>query len=329
MKAQALSSRRWVGALPVLAWVVLAYNLLVIVWGAFVRVSESGAGCGSHWPLCNGVVLPPSPTLHTIIEFSHRLTSGLSGLLIVVLGVLVFLGTRRGHPARWGAVASFVLVLLEGLIGGVQVLLGLTATSTDPLRGVVQGVHLTNTFLLTGALLLTALWLTGRAGAALPRLRGQGLLGWASALALLLMLVIGMAGSITALGDLLFRPVGTTPVGTLQQDFGGTAGILQQLRVVHPALAVLGSAYLAWFAAFAARLRPAHAVRSARTLVWAMIGVQVLAGLTNVALKAPSWLQLTHLLLACMMWLAVVWLTVAALAAPQPKAAPSGAGMAA
>ena len=326
VKAQAVSSRRWVRVLPVLAWLVLAYNLLVIVWGAFVRVSESGAGCGSHWPLCNGVVLPPSPTLHTVIEFSHRLTSGLSGLLIVGLGVLTFLGTRRGHPARWGALASFVLVLVEGLIGGVQVLLGLTATSTDPLRGVVQGVHLTNTFLLTGALLLTALWLSG---ASLPRLRGQGLLGWASLLAVALMLVIGMAGSVTALGDLLFRPVGTTPVGTLQQDFGATAGVLQQLRVVHPALAVLGSAYLAWFAAFAARVRPAAPVRSARNLVWALIGVQVLAGVSNVALKAPSWLQLTHLLLACLLWLAVVWLSVAALAAPQPKTLTGAAGVAA
>lgn len=323
MRAQAVSPSRWSRYLPALAWAVLVYNLLVIVWGAYVRVSESGAGCGSHWPLCNGVVLPPSPTLHTIIEFSHRLTSSLSGLSIIALGLGTYLATGRGHPARWGVLASFLLVVFEGVVGGVQVLLGLTADSTDPARGLIQGVHLISTFLLTGALFLTALWLSGA-----PRLRwrGQGLLAWACGLALIIMLVVGMAGAVTALGDLLFRPVGTTPLGTVQQDFSGTAGLLQQLRVAHPILAVLGSAYLAFFAAFAARLRPEAPVLRARNAVWAMIGVQVLAGLLNIALKAPNWLQLLHLLAACIMWLSVVWLVQAALSAPerQPERPPAG-----
>ena len=43
------------------AGAVLGYNLLVIVWGAYVRASGSGAGCGNHWPLCNGVVVPNAP----------------------------------------------------------------------------------------------------------------------------------------------------------------------------------------------------------------------------------------------------------------------------
>lgn len=324
MSAQAVPLARWTRLLPALAWLVLAYNLLVIVWGAYVRVSESGAGCGSHWPLCNGVVLPPSPTLHTVIEFSHRLTSGLSGLSIIVLGLGTYLATRRGHPARWGVLASLLLVIFEGVVGGVQVLLGLTADSTDPARGLVQGVHLISTFLLTGALLLTALWLSGA-----PRLRwrGQGLLGWASGLALVVMLIVGMAGAVTALGDLLFRPVGTTPLGTVQQDFSGAAGLIQQLRVVHPALAVLGSAYLAYFGVLVARLRPDPGVLRARNAVWAMIGVQLLAGLTNVILKAPNWLQLLHLLLACLMWLAVVWLVQATLGAPGRQPQPSVPGV--
>ena len=58
------------------AWAVLAYNVLVILWGALVRATGAGAGCGSHWPLCNGVVLPRSPTAATLIELTHRLTSG-------------------------------------------------------------------------------------------------------------------------------------------------------------------------------------------------------------------------------------------------------------
>ena len=160
--------------LPRLAWAALAYNVLVILWGAVVRITGAGAGCGDHWPLCNGVVVPQSPTLHTVIEFSHRLTSGLSGLIALGLVALAFVGTRKGHPARFGALLSLGLIILEGLVGGVQVLLGLTAGSTDPARGFVQGVHLANTFALLGALLLTVLWASGGPGL---RLRDRG--AWA------------------------------------------------------------------------------------------------------------------------------------------------------
>ena len=54
------------------AWFTVFYNVLVILWGALVRASGSGAGCGNHWPLCNGQVIPVSPGWHTVIEFTHR-----------------------------------------------------------------------------------------------------------------------------------------------------------------------------------------------------------------------------------------------------------------
>ena len=75
------------------AWAVLAANLLVILWGAYVRASGSGAGCGSHWPLCNGEVVPHSPRIQTVIEFTHRAMSGVALLAVVALGgwsVLLF-----------------------------------------------------------------------------------------------------------------------------------------------------------------------------------------------------------------------------------------------
>ena len=65
------------------AWAVLAYNVVVILWGAIVRATGSGAGCGSHWPLCNGVVLPNAEKASTLIEFAHRATSGIALLLVV------------------------------------------------------------------------------------------------------------------------------------------------------------------------------------------------------------------------------------------------------
>ena len=311
--------------LPALAWSALAYNVLVILWGAFVRISGSGAGCGEHWPLCNGVAVPVSPTLHTVIEFSHRLTSGLSGLFAIGLLGLAFLRSPKGHPVRVGAIASLLLIIFEGLVGGVQVLLGLTATSTNPARGFVQGVHLANTFALLGALLLTAVWASGGPGL---RLRGQGLLGWLSAAALALMLLLGMAGAVTALGDLLFTPTGMTPLDTVRQDFSLSKGIIQNLRVVHPVMALGVSAYLFWFAGWTGT-RQGTGGRALEPRRWkvalhAVIGLQILAGVLNVILKAPGWMQLLHLLLACAMWLVTVMLCYAGLAgraaAPAPAA---------
>lgn len=304
-------------ALTVFSWSVLVYTVLVILWGAFVRISGAGAGCGSHWPTCNGAVVPQSPTVHTLIEFSHRLTSGLTGVLAIVLVVWVFRVLPRGHVARLGAVASLGLIILEGLVGGVQVLLGLTADSTDPLRGVVQGVHLMNTFALLGALILTVMWVSGTPSVSL---RNQGRAGWLFGVGLVAMLLLSMAGAVTALGDLLFRPQGTVVVDTLRNDFSATATILERLRVVHPVMAIAVSAYLLALAAWARRARPSADVVRWGGAVTLLIAAQMFAGFLNVALKAPAWMQLTHLLLACIMWLVTIRLSYATFQAPRAHA---------
>ncbi|ANE42828.1 COX15/CtaA family protein [Deinococcus puniceus] len=307
--------------LPRLAWAALAYNILVILWGAVVRITGAGAGCGEHWPLCNGVVVPQDPSVHTLIELSHRLTSSLSGLIAIVLVVLAFRVAPKGHMARFGAVLSLGLIILEGLVGGVQVLLGLTADSTDPARGLVQGIHLSNTFLLLGALLLTALWASG--GPRL-RLRGQGAAGWASFAGLGLLLVLGAAGAVTALGDLLFLPAdGSTPIATVKRDFAATATVIENLRIIHPLLAILTSAYLVWLGVLLRRVRPNAEVNRWSLVLWGLLGAQMVAGFANIALKAPGWMQLTHLLLACIMWLATVMLTYRALTALSVAPAPA------
>ena len=109
------------------AWFVLGLNLLVIVWGAFVRATGSGAGCGSNWPLCNGEVIPQAPAIETIIEFSHRISSGLALIAVVVLLAWAFRAYPRKHPVRLGALLSMILMILEALIGAGLVLLELVA----------------------------------------------------------------------------------------------------------------------------------------------------------------------------------------------------------
>ena len=297
--------------LPRLAWAALLYNVLVILWGAVVRITGAGAGCGEHWPLCDGQVVPRSFTFERVIEFSHRLTSGASGLLALALVALAFAATRKGHPARFGAVLSFGLILLEGLVGGVQVLLGLTATSTDPARGLVQGIHLANTFALLGALLLTLLWSYGAPGL---RLRGQGKAATFSLIGLGLLLLMGMAGAVTALGDLLFLPAdGSVGISTIKRDYAATATLIENLRVVHPLISVLGAAYLAFLSYWLRLQRPSGEVTRWGNVLWGLLAAQLLVGFLNIALRAPGWMQLTHLLLACLTWLGTVMLVYRAL----------------
>jgi len=154
------------------AWVVLAFNLLVILWGAYVRATGSGAGCGSHWPLCNGVVVPLQPQIETIVEFTHRLTSGLAFLIVLVLVVWAFRAYPRGHPVRLGAMLSMIFIITEALVGAGLGAVWLDGRGPVDRRVISISIHLVNTFLLLATLTLTAWWASGGERIVL---RGQGI----------------------------------------------------------------------------------------------------------------------------------------------------------
>ena len=296
------------------AWVTLAVNLAVVSWGAFVRASGSGAGCGSHWPLCNGEVLPLASAVATRIEFTHRVTSGIALALVAAMLVWALRRFPRGHPARLGAGMAMAFMISEALVGAALVLLGLVADNSSRTRAVVLGVHLVNTFFLLGAIALTAWWGSGRPR---PR-RGSGsdsaLLPVMVTLGLLAVLVVGVTGAITALGDTLF-PSASLAEG-MRQDFAATAHFLIRLRVVHPALAIATGA---WMLVVAAAVRRRRTDPDSRRLAGMLVGLfllQLAAGTVNVLLMAPLWMQLVHLLLADLVWLTLVLLGSAALAEP-------------
>jgi heme A synthase len=307
------------GRFAVYAWGVIVANIIVIVWGAFVRASGSGAGCGSHWPACNGQVIPVAHEVETMIEFTHRLTSGVALLLVVGLVVWAVRAFPRRHPARLGAVLSLVFILIEALIGAGLVLLGLTGTNDSVTRAVVLAVHLINTFILLGVLTLTAWW--GSGGRPIQT-RGQGWLGWALAGGLLGLLVLGATGAVTALGDTLF-PAGSLAEG-IQQDLSPTAHVLVQLRVIHPLLAIGMGVYTIILGALVRAHRPdAVTAWLARALV-AIFVAQIGVGIVNLWLLAPIPMQLIHLLMADLLWMVLVLTTAAALAAPAPTTDPAG-----
>lgn len=301
--------RRIPGVLPLVAWFALAYNIAVILWGAVVRITGSGAGCGEHWPLCDGQVVPLSFDTAKIIEMSHRMTSGLSGMLAIVVLALAFRSSPKGHPVRFGAFLSLFFIVLEGLVGGAQVLLGLTAHSTDPARGIVQGIHLANTFLLTGGVYFTALWASGEPRVRLRELKGQGRAALhITAGAALLLLLAGMTGAVTALGDLLFAPAAGTPIDTIRNDFGLTAHFFERLRIFHPIVAVITAAYLSWLAWWLGQKAPSPRVQRTANVLWGLVVLQMFVGVLNIYLRAPDHMQLLHLLLACGLWLCTVHL---------------------
>ncbi|MFD3006589.1 heme o synthase [Thermus tengchongensis] len=290
------------------AWGVLVWNILVALWGAYVRATGSGAGCGSHWPTCNGEIIPRTPQVETLIEFTHRATSGLAFLSVLFLALLAFRLFPKGHPARLGSGAAFLFMITESLVGASLVLFGWTAHNVSAARAVVQMVHLANTYFLLASLVLAAWWASG--GAPL-RLRGQGAVGVALILGLLALLFLGMSGAVTALGDLLF-PVRNT-LEALERSLTPGEHFLVRLRVLHPLIAVSVGLYVVFAGYLVAHLRPSvYTRRFAHALAY-LYGVQLLAGLVNVWLKAPVWMQILHLFLAYAVWLFFVLLMAAAL----------------
>ncbi len=283
------------------AWLVVAWNVVTILWGAFVRATGAGAGCGSHWPLCNGQVLPRAPAVETLIEFSHRATSGVA--LLLVIG-LVFYSRRVGAPGslvRRAAWASLAFVVTEALIGAGLVLLGWVAEDQSLGRAVTVSLHLVNTLLLLAALTLTAR-AAGFPGELRLRWRTSSLILWGLGLAGIG--ILGATGAITALGDTLF-PAPTLAQG-LAADASPASSAFVRLRVVHPVAAVLvGAGVLV----LAGRLTDGGR-ESARLAVWLRLAIviQWAAGAINLVLLAPVWMQILHLLLADVAWILLVLL---------------------
>ncbi len=290
---------------------MLAYTIAVVLWGAYVRATGSGAGCGSHWPLCNGQVVPVIGAMATFIEFMHRITSGLAWFL--ALGLYVF--ARRlwpgGHVARRGAAAVLFFMTTEALVGAGLVLFRMVADNPSTARGAWVSTHLINTFLLLISEALTVFWAAG--GASL-RGRVRGPLGFATVVSFLGITLIGVSGVIAALGDTLF-PV-TSFVDGVRMDMAEGAHLWLRLRWLHPLFAVgLG----AWMFVSAAALRWNHAatsVRRAAGAVMALVVTQIALGFLNFFLSAPVLLQLLHLLVADLLLVALTFLGAAALTTP-------------
>lgn len=284
---------------------VLVYLLAVILFGAWVRVTGSGAGCGEHWPTCHGDIVPRSPSQETLIEFGHRFTSGLLGLMCLALPVWAFRRFPRGHAARWASAATLALVMVEAAIGARLVLSGLVASNASVARAVAVALHLVNTLLLTASAAVTVAAARGPAPAPRAGDRASPADVALSLVLLLSLVLVAATGAVTALGDTLF------PVRALGGGAPPSGHFLVQLRVVHP---VLACAVVLLALEVARRFSAAPPTRPWARAVAAFAIAQLLVGGVSIVLGAPGWLQLVHLLGAQLSWISsvmLVWTSIA------------------
>ena len=322
MEVSAPNRRSGLSGFAIYAWLDLAYNILVILWGAVVRGTGSGAGCGDHWPLCQGVVIPHAAQIATVIEFAHRATSGIAVALVVALVFFAFRGFSKRHPVRRYASAALFFTLTEGLLGAALVLFGDVGNNASMSRVFVLSLHLVNTFLLLASLALTAKSASETAvarplqtfdkaadsfqtsSAGLYATYAAGLIG---------ALAIAVTGTIAALSDTLF-PAASLAQG-FQMDFSKASNPILRLRIIHPAIAVIVGCFLMVLAVHALSTpSPPPAKRLARYLL-GLIFLQFSFGALNVILLAPLWMQVLHLLTADLVWITLVLLSAEVLGA--------------
>ena len=290
------------------AWSTLAYNFVVVLWGAYVRASGSGAGCGAHWPTCNGEILPRAPAIETLIEFTHRLTSGLALVLTIGLVVAACRTFTGGHRARRAAWTTLGFMIAEALLGAGLVLFGLVDDNDSLARAMVMCMHLINTLFLLGFMALTAWWADrpGRLDLRQPAARWLGL-------ATAGLLLLGITGAIAALGDTLFPA--TSLVEGFQADMETGAHILLRLRGLHPVFAMIVAYGLVHLAN---SQRAVPQMKTSATLLIAAVLTQVVVGFVNLGLLAPVPLQLLHLFMADGVWVLFLVFAAKILETPRP-----------
>lgn len=280
-------------ALPAYAAVVVGFMVLVILEGAIVRATGSGAGCGNHWPLCNGDFFPHHPRLATIIEYTHRSMTGICTTLVAILIGWTFLARPSDDRARRAVVWSGILLITEALLGAILVKGGYVEYNTSDMRVVMQCIHFTNTMLLLAAITITWWWLRDRPQPTTSFIPQTRVAAW---LALGATLIVGGTGSVAALADTLFPP--TSLQAAFIQDFAAHSPLLVRMRWLHPASALIALACAIWLAL---QLRS-----TLGRLVLGFIGVQLILGALDVLLLAPTWMQILHLLGADLYWIALV-----------------------
>jgi heme A synthase len=301
------------------------------VGGSLVRATGAGDGCGDSWPRCQGSLFPLEGGTETAIEFAHRAATAALG---IVLLWFVFAAWRAGPGSAenlrefglWRSLRAWrspgpgrelrralgwVGIFFSGevLIGAVLVLAGWVDTDASIGRTVVVPLHLVNTFLLVGAVVLVVHLANGGVW---PNYDGRRRSNQLGLVIVGIMLLIAASGGLNALADTLFPP--DTLLEGIREEFGPTAPFLVRLRILHPMLAI-GGGLAVVMALRSPSFDRSGAVRGLANLAAVVVGVEAVVGLVNVALLTPVEVQLIHLLIADVLWVVAVLAVIRVLAA--------------
>ncbi|HWU42030.1 MAG TPA: COX15/CtaA family protein, partial [Bdellovibrio sp.] len=221
------------------AFGLLLYTILVILWGAWVRISHSGDGCGDTWPLCHGQLIPEAQRGKTWVEYAHRLMSGIYGWIVLYFWWSARKLFDKKDFARKAAFATLIFMITEALLGAKLVLFKLVTTNDTPYRAFVMALHQVNSFMLTGAVALTFASATlSENPTTTNTTKKYHLLPW-------LIVAIGITGAWASLSNSLFPSENL--LDGFAADFSSQSHFLIRLRGLHPLLAVTGAGSLALF----------------------------------------------------------------------------------
>ena len=289
-----------------------AYTLIVILWGAWVRVSKSGDGCGRSWPLCRGEVLPDNTTdISTWIEWIHRFSTGIFGLAVILLVIMAFKVFPAGHKIRRLCLWTLFFTLTEALIGAKLVLSELVGDVSSVQRAFVMSIHQINSLLLTGSLAMSFKY---------PPISCKNILfkqdkyiklkGYILEVGFLLLSVMGV---IAALSSTLFPS--ESLIEGFWLDIQRNSHWLIQWRVFHPVFAICYIAVsLFLLLSFKLKIREniimkaeflQHTIKVNHLMLLYILAFVI--GLTNLLTLSPVILKLAHLTITHVLWTYLIY----------------------
>ncbi len=289
---------------------LLIYTVIVILWGAWVRISHSGDGCGDTWPLCHGELIPEIKRGKTWVEFGHRLMSGIYGLLIVFIWFQARKFFEKPSFGRSAAKATLIFMVIEALLGAKLVLFKLVTTNATPYRAFVMALHQVNSFMLTGAIAFTY-FASQSTSTKSKNLKPESLNSHSGynkyRFFPLVILILAITGAWAALSNSLF-PENNLAAGLIA-DFSESSHFLIRLRIFHPVFAILGAGSLALFFWVKAQTTEESTSGKSALVLSLILACQILFGLATLFFHAPSWMKIVHLGFAHLIWIFLLkWL---------------------
>lgn len=287
----------------------LTYNLLVILWGVFLRASKSGDGCGQYWLTCHGEFIPSAPEFKTVIEFTHRVSTAIDGLIMFVLliwAIRIFLRLkdRQGRQILISVIGSVFFVLTEAAVGAGLVLTGNTADAVTDNRAYWSIGHLINTFILLTFLTLTVWFSMGERRISFRRETKAVLF---IAIGFVALMLVGSSGALAALSNMLF-PSQSIAEG-IAKDVSSESNMIVRLRISHPLLSIFTAVYLVFISGWLKRAASgSNSVSMWSNVVSILVLLQIAFGAATLLMLGPIVMQLGHLLLADAIWISFVLL---------------------